>query len=833
MGTSNSFHDALEYLNARILATDPSDPETVAHLGECLSEIVQAMEPASPATKALTLGLTSLQDIERHDASTVLDAVATAVAAASEHLSGNSDPQALDALEVASAAIRELLNLEQEDVASQTRASSSPETRPDPDAPAATPIFETPVISADSEAAPTYDAWAAPASPCIAEATPVPEASVAGVEPELQGVLSASDVPASTMFETLTPGWEKELLPDFLVEARDHIATAEAAILLLEVNPDDMQSIHTVLRAFHTIKGSAGLVRLSQIQALAHQTESLLIQARDGKVQMARKNIGLTLQACDAIKLMLDQVETTPATEIATTTDSVRKLQAALSEAGGPGAPAPAAVPPTPPTAAAKVVPAAAPKDNSSAMRTAPPPAKPAVPDTTPAPSPAIAPSQAAPKKAEEPELATAGSKPIEHESPEAAKAAAIPQSPFPMAPVGDVTIRVDTGRLDELVNSVGELVIAHSILAQNVSGVDGDHGQLLRNVAHSGKIIRQLQDLALSLRMVPFKGTFHKMSRLVRDLSLKSGKSVYLHLSGEETEIDRNMVQALNDPLMHMIRNAVDHGIESAEERVRTGKGPVSELHLRAYHAGGNVVVELEDDGKGLDRERIIRKATEHGLVEAGRELSDDEAYALIFHPGLSTAEQVTDVSGRGVGLDVVRRNIESLRGHIGVATRSGHGTTFTLRVPLTLAILDAMLVRVGRQQYLLPTVAIQRSFRPQPGSVSRAAGRAEMVMFHDELYPLFRLHKLFNVEGAVADPERAMLLLIEGANKRCALLVDEIVGQQQAVIKSLGNALSDVQGVVGGAILGNGRVGIILDVVGLVQLAYGQTHGTTSPGS
>jgi two-component system chemotaxis sensor kinase CheA len=644
-----------------------------------------------------------------------------------------------------------------------------------------------------------------------------PETSEAGVEPELQGVLSASDTPSSTMFETLTPGWEKELLPDFLVEARDHIATAEAAILLLEVNPDDMQSIHTVLRAFHTIKGSAGLVRLPQIQALAHQTESLLIQARDGKVQMARKNIGLTLQACDAIKLMLDQVETTPTTESAATTESVQKLQTALSEAGGPEAPVRMAVPPTPPTVVAKDIP--------SAPRAAAPSNKPAISGK------AIPPKQAAtPKKAEEPEIVTVSCKPIEHDPSEAAKNAAIPQSSFPMAPVGDVTIRVDTGRLDELVNSVGELVIAHSILAQNVSAVDGDHGQLLRNVAHSGKIIRQLQDLALSLRMVPFKGTFHKMSRLVRDLSLKSGKSVYLHLSGEDTEIDRNMVQALNDPLMHMIRNAVDHGIESAEERVRSGKGPVSELHLRAYHAGGNVVVELEDDGKGLDRERIIRKAVEHGLIEPGRELSDDEAYTLIFHPGLSTADQVTDVSGRGVGLDVVRRNIESLRGHIAVNTRPGLGTIFTLRVPLTLAILDAMLVRVGRQQYLLPTVAIQRSFRPEPGSVSRVAGRAEMVMLHEELYPLFRLHKLFNVDGAVTDPEHAMVLVIEGANKRCALLVDAILGQQQAVIKSLGNALSDVQGVVGGAILGNGRVGIILDVVGLVQLAHGQTHGATS---
>jgi two-component system chemotaxis sensor kinase CheA len=278
------------------------------------------------------------------------------------------------------------------------------------------------------------------------------------------------------------------------------------------------------------------------------------------------------------------------------------------------------------------------------------------------------------------------------------------------------------------------------------------------------------------------------------------------------------------------MIRNAVDHGIESAADRKRCGKSSEGMLHLRAYHAAGNVVIKLEDDGKGLDHDKIIHKAVQQGLVEAGREMSDDEVYSLIFQPGLSTADKVTDVSGRGVGLDVVHRNIESLRGHITVASRPGTGTKFTLTVPLTTAILDAMRLRVGGQQYLLPTIAIHRSFRPEPGSISTVAGRAEMVMLRGQLYPLFRLHKLFNIDGAINDPQQAMVLVIEGAGKRCALMVDEILGQQQVVIKSLGNALADVQGVAGGAILGDGNVGIILDSVGLAQLVHDRMPGIQS---
>lgn len=561
--------------------------------------------------------------------------------------------------------------------------------------------------------------------------------------------------------------WDRDLLIEFLADARDHLAVAEAAILSLEIQPDNPESINAVLRAFHTIKGSSGMLRLTYIHTLAHQVENLLILSRDHAISTTGKYIELALQACDAIKFMLDQIESLSPDEEPVPPRNIDQLLKALADVEQPAA-----------TAGAESQRNSSMSEDEEAER--------GIGDTS-----------------------------------EADMASSLPKAASP----SETTVRVNTDRLDDLVNLVGELVIAQSIVAQDVGAMGGEHTHLLRSVSRAGKILRQLQDLAMGLRMVPLKGTFQKMARLVRDLSHKSEKAIVLETAGEDTEIDRNMVEILNDPLVHLIRNAVDHGIEPASERVSRGKEPTGLLRLRAYHAAGNVVIELEDDGRGLDRDGILYKAVERGLVQAGQQLSDDDAYSLIFQPGLSTADHVTDVSGRGVGMDIVKRNVESLRGYIEVSSRPGLGTKFTLRLPLTMGILDAMLVRVGGQRYLLPTIAIRRSFRPEPGSVSLVAGHAEMVSLRGQLFPLFRLHKLFDIADAVIDPEQAMVVVVEVAGKRCALLVDELRGQQQVVIKSLGSSLTDVQGVAGGAILGDGRVGIILDPVGLVQLAHGQT--------
>ena len=262
-------------------------------------------------------------------------------------------------------------------------------------------------------------------------------------------------------------------------------------------------------------------------------------------------------------------------------------------------------------------------------------------------------------------------------------------------------------------------------MVAQNPVVADDPSTQLSRNVSHASKIIRELQDVSMSLRMVPLKAMFGKMARLVRDLGRKAGKKVRFVTEGEDTEIDRNMVEVLNDPLVHMMRNAVDHGVESPDQRIAAGKDATGEVRLRAYHSAGNVVIELVDDGKGLDRDKIIAKAVERGLIASGENLSDSDAYGMIFRAGFSTAEKVTDISGRGVGMDVVRKGIDSLRGRVDVASELGEGSTFSIRLPLTMAITDAMLVRVGEQRYLLPVVTIERSFRPVVAQLSNVAGR------------------------------------------------------------------------------------------------------------
>jgi two-component system chemotaxis sensor kinase CheA len=391
-----------------------------------------------------------------------------------------------------------------------------------------------------------------------------------------------------------------------------------------------------------------------------------------------------------------------------------------------------------------------------------------------------------------------------------------------------ETTVRVRTDRLDRLVDMVGELVIAQSMIAQDDVVQDDRQHDLAKKVAHGGKIVRELQDLSMALRMVPLKSTFSKLQRLVRDLARKSGKQIRLFTDGEETEIDRTMVDVLGDPLVHMIRNAVDHGIEPASERAETGKEPAGTLWLRSYHAGGNVVVELEDDGRGMNRDRIVEKAVERGLIRSGDGLTDSEVFKLVFEPGFSTAASVTDVSGRGVGMDVVRRNIETLRGRIELDSSPGEGTRVTLRLPLTLAITEGMLMRVGPERYILPTLSIERNVRPEPEMLSTVSGRGEMLLLRDELLPILRLHDLFGVEGARQRIEDGLLVVVGAAERRCALLVDELLGQHQVVVKSLGDGLGKVTGVTGGAVLGDGTVGLILDAGELVTLA--RDGGTAS---
>jgi two-component system chemotaxis sensor kinase CheA len=381
-------------------------------------------------------------------------------------------------------------------------------------------------------------------------------------------------------------------------------------------------------------------------------------------------------------------------------------------------------------------------------------------------------------------------------------------------------TIKVDTGKLDNLIDMVGELVIAQSILAEDPALARSTDERLGRRLAQLKRITSDLQRSAMSMRMVPIRQVFQKMSRLVRDLSKQSGKHIELVLQGEDTELDRKVVEDINDPLMHMVRNSVDHGIESRERRAAAGKPAQATLRLSASHEGGNVVIEIADDGAGLDTDRILAKAVANGLVAAGAQPPPDAIHQMIFQPGFSTAEKVTEISGRGVGMDVVRRNIDALRGRIDIHTTRGQGTTFSIRLPLTLAIVDGILVAVGHERFVIPAFAVRESLRPKADQIHSVYGQACMVQVRDRLIPSIHLGDLFGIAGAQHDITSATVVVLEDNGRPTALVVDELIGKQEVVIKSLGHTFEGVRGVAGGAILGDGRVGLILDAGGLAGL-------------
>jgi two-component system chemotaxis sensor kinase CheA len=372
------------------------------------------------------------------------------------------------------------------------------------------------------------------------------------------------------------------------------------------------------------------------------------------------------------------------------------------------------------------------------------------------------------------------------------------------VASSASATVKVDTSKLDSLVDLVGELVIAQSLVAQDLNLEAAANPRLARNMAHTARVTRELQRVSLALRMVPIRGVFQKMARVVRDLAARQNKEVQLITEGDETELDRNLVEELADPLLHMIRNAIDHGIES------TGV-----IHLRARHQAGGIIVELQDDGQGLDKERILAKAVENGLAAPDANLSDEEIFQFIFAPGFSTAREITDLSGRGVGLDVVRRNIERLRGHVEVQSTPGQGTRFNLALPLTLAIIDGLIVQVGGERYIIPTLLVRESFRPRREMISTLHGRGEIVNLRGRLIPILRLAEHFGVKPAAAEPTEGIIVVVQTGASLMGLLVDGLLHRQEVVIKNVGEMIRQRNAsIAGAAILGDGRVGLILDV-------------------
>lgn len=594
----------------------------------------------------------------------------------------------------------------------------------------------------------------------------VDQVSQAGEEPDFEDAEQDSEATIETVPQEAAVIVEEDvpLVLDFIAEANEHIESAEAGLLELENKPGDNEVLNQIFRAFHTIKGMAGFLNLGEIGSLAHSAENLLDDARKGELILAGANGDVVFESIDVLKRMIAGLK-----------ESI--------EAGKP-------------LATQKHLP-----DLLAKLKAAVEGKSPAAFLDTP---------EGRRKDKELDEVLLGEVRPEITNTTTKSRTSS-----------GDEKIKVSTARLDNLINMAGELVIAQLMVAEEVNTNLTSEQELGRKVAHQSKIVRDLQELSMSMRMVPIAGVFQKMTRLVRDLSRKADKKINFTTVGEETELDRSIVDKIADPLVHMVRNSVDHGVESANERTKAGKNPTGCIELRAFHQAGNIVIEIEDDGKGLDKERILKKAIDNGLVETGQELSDEEIFKLIFHAGLSTAQKVTSISGRGVGMDVVRKNVESLHGKIEISSKPGKGSTFTIRMPLTLAIIDGLIVTVGGDRYIIPINSIIQSFKPTAEQLSSVQNRGELVMIRGELIPLARLYKLFGAVPITEDPTKSLLVIVQDDNKKCCLLVDELLGQQQVVIKSLGDGLGKVKGVSGGAIMGDGKVSLILDVPGLIELA------------
>jgi len=579
---------------------------------------------------------------------------------------------------------------------------------------------------------------------------------------------------------------DTELLGGFVEEAFEHLESIEANILELEQDPDNKDIINNIFRPFHTIKGVSGFLNLTAINKLAHATENLLDDVRNDRRSMDADVIDVVLSVGDYLRSMVGNIKEVLQSgpdhyrvfDISGYMAQVERVQ----KGGAGGAP----------------------------------PAKPAEVVFEPAPPPALEDNEAQDGADSEPLPPPPLNGVAEGGLPGSSPLGKVP--PPAVAKKVGATIKVDVEKLDGMVNAVGELVIMQVMVRQNPLVAAIADPKLTRDLSQLARITTELQRTAMSMRMVPIRQTFQKMTRLVRDLSKKTGKDVDLNMYGEETEIDRNMVDSIYDPLVHMVRNSVDHGVQTAAERQRVGKPAKGVVELRAYQKGSSIIIEIEDDGQGLNTKKIRQKAIERGLIPPDSEMSDHEINNLIFLPGFSTADKITDVSGRGVGMDVVKKAVEKMRGKVEVVSEPGKGSQFLIRLPLTLAIIDGIVVRVGEERYIIPTIAIQESIRPGRAQYNTVHGHGETLLIREKLIPIIRLYEVFQVKATHTDPCEGIVVVVENEGRRRALMVDELLGKQEVVIKSLGGYMKNIPGVAGGTILGDGRVGLILDLAGLI---------------
>jgi two-component system chemotaxis sensor kinase CheA len=665
----------------------------------------------------------------------------------------------------------------------------------------------------------------------------------------------------------------------FFEESFEGLDSMESGLLNLQAGGTDADTINTIFRAAHSIKGGSGTFGFGEVAGFTHVLETLLNEMRDGRRPVTPEAVNLLLESVDVLREILGAVRAKAPIDSARTDEVQSRLEAVLAsrESGVKGSrESTASGLPTPDSRLATAGPHGwlihfRPKPHL--FKTGNDPlrifreldglgtlavecdlsALPAFESLDPescrlgwslalaGPVERCALDETFAWVADDVELEitesrgglqTANSPPGDgscqaatRESPER-RAGADRRSDIDRRtglPADTASIRVDTAKVDALINMVGELVITQNILRQIGENFEMSKiHKLTQALAELDRNTRELQESVMRIRMLPISFAFNRVPRLVHDLSTKLGKKVELKMSGENTELDKTVLERIVDPLVHLVRNTCDHGIEMPDKRATAGKPETGVLMLSACHQGGNVVIEVADDGAGLDRDKILKKARERGLVKPDAELEDAAIHDLIFLPGFSTADRVSDVSGRGVGMDVVRKNVQALGGSVEVASEPGQGAKFTVRLPLTLAIMDGQSVSVGSEFYIVPLVSIIVSTIVKNEQVSTVANGAEVFRFRDEYLPLIRLYELYGASPRTTDIQEGLMVVVEGDGKRAGLFVDELLGQQQVVIKSLESNYRRVEGVSGATILGDGSVALILDIPGLIRIAH-----------
>lgn len=614
---------------------------------------------------------------------------------------------------------------------------------------------------------------------------------------------TASEIAAPEGFVPRIPELDlsegSEMILEFMEEAQEHLRNAENAILTLESDPTDKDAVNLIFRAFHTIKGVCSFFNFHDIKDLAHTSETMLDLVRKDALAFDAVVADATLISIDQLRTLLallseqlanNGVLHSPYFDIG---PQLGRLERIINEE---------VIPPHPPEKKIGTIMVDEGMISSEELDRA------------------LAMQEGEEKERRIGEIlknsGAAGNKDVtQAQKTQPAKI--------------DSSIKISVEKLDILIDLVGELVISETQVVKNEAICQIQDRRLMKDLSELDRITRTLQSSAMSMRLIPVKPTFQKMMRIIRDLSRKAQKEINVVLHGEDTEIDKNMVELISDPLIHMVRNAADHGIEPSATRRAQGKPEIGSINLSAFHKGGNIVIEIQDDGGGLNKEKILEKARSKGLIKPDEVPPDKRIWALIFEPGFSTAEKVTDVSGRGVGMDVVRKNIEQLRGRIDITSEEGKGSCFSIHIPLTLAIIEGIVCRLGKERYILPISAIVEFVSPEVHKLTAVVGHGDVYTYHDEVLQILYLDRLFNLDCTNSDVSDKILCVFESEYGRFCIVLDEIIGQQQVVIKSLGERLQGLKGVSGGAILSDGRVGLILDVNGLVEF-FNETHSERS---